>query len=255
MLEQKDINYFSYINANNRINNVFDNIEISSINEINLIGGGAVSNAPFEVSTVGTYQGPSEADVKEHTQYSIYNRKKLNYAEPSKTNLYTIPQGTILYHGSMYKEAFNPFDIKLGDDHLVSYFSPNKRLAADYIVSCFLYPSRQGFLHKFRVKKDIERIMILSTFEKRSDWTLSFIEDTFCSRKFRIQLDGIGFFFPRRDVEDMQNIQTNPIDTGNGKVSFDAEFAICNPDEYLEYISTQRCISMRKLSDQYTFTK
>ena len=43
--------------------------------------------------------------------------EKLNYMEPSKTNLYTIPKGTILYHGTLYKESFNPFDIRLGEDN------------------------------------------------------------------------------------------------------------------------------------------
>ena len=55
-------------------------------------------------------------------QQSIFNPKKLNYMEPSKTTLYKIPKGTILYHGSLTKEAFNPYDIRLGDDRLVSYF-------------------------------------------------------------------------------------------------------------------------------------
>jgi len=229
------------------MDNNIDYVKILDI-DVNQIGG----IDDFKVVPEGTYQGPSEADVKQQLQSSIYSRDKLNYMEPSKTTLYTIPKGTILYHGSLYKESFNPFDIRMNEDKLVSYFSPNKRLAADYIVGCALYPTRQGYLHKFRVKKNIEKIMIVSTFEKKSNWTLSFMEDTFCSRKFRIQLDGIGFFFPRRDEQDLYNagnIQSDP------KISFDAEFAICDPNEYLEYISTQRCVSMRKLSGNYHFNK
>jgi hypothetical protein len=231
--------------ANDNLVKLYD-IKLS--NELYLQGGAD----DFKSVPEGTYQGPSEADVKQQLQSSIYNRDKLNYMEPSKTTLYTIPRGTILYHGSLYKESFNPFDIRLNEDKLVSYFSPNKRLAADYIVGCALYPTRSGYLHKFRVKKNIEKIMIVSTFEKKTNWTLSFIEDTFCSRKFRIQLDGIGFFFPRRDEQDLYNagnVQTDP------QITFDAEFAICDPNEYLEYISTQRCVSMRKLSVNYHFNK
>ena len=41
-----------------------------------------------------------------------------------------------------------------------------------------------------KIRKDIEKILIISTHEKQSHWTLRFIEDSFCSRKFRIQLDG-----------------------------------------------------------------
>lgn len=189
----------------------------------------------------------NEAEVLRHNQMSIYNNEKLNYMEPSKTTLYTIPKGTIIYHGSLNKESFNPFDIRLGDDRLVAYFSPNKKLAADYIIGCALYPTKAGFLHKFRVKKDIEKILIISTYEKQNHWTLRFIEDSFCSRKFRIQLDGIGFFFPKKDELD--------VDKNESKIAFDSEFAICNPNEYLEYVSTQRCVAMRKLSKEYHFIK
>jgi len=234
--------YLNYININN-------NLDTIDQHDTGMIGG---SNKDIFDVPVGSYQGPNEADVKQQLQMSIYNREKLNYMEPSKTTLYTIQRGTVLYHGSLYKESFNPFDIRLGEDKLVSYFSPNKRLAADYIVGCALYPTRSGYIHKFRVKKNIEKIMIVSTFEKKANWTLSYIEDTFCSRKFRIQLDGIGFLFPRRDEQQLYNptsIQEDP------RVSFDAEFAICDPNEYLEYISTQRCISMRKVSDEYHFNK
>ena len=93
---------------------------------------------------------------------------------------------------------------------------------------------------------------------------MSFLEETFCSRKFRIQLDGIGFFFPRRDDQDSFTDGTvgdnDGLSQGDGanqdpKISFDAEFALCNPNEYLEYISSERCISMRKLSAPYHFNK
>lgn len=201
--------------------------------------------------------GLNEAEVNRLTKTSIYDSTKLNYMDPSQTVLYTIPKGTILYHGSMYKESFNPFDIRLGDDRLVSYFSPNKRLASDYIIGCALYPDRSGYIHQFRVKKDISKILILSQYEKKKDWTLSFIENTFCSRKFRIQLDGIGFFFPRHDTDLLANtiLTDNENDTSKPADTFDSEFALCNPNEFLEYISTQRCISMRKISDNYNFNK
>ena len=74
------------------------------------------------------------------------------------------------------KESFNPDDIRLGNDNLVSYFSPNKRLAADYITGCALYPSKNGYIHKFRVKKDITKLMILSNYEKNKEWDLKFYE-------------------------------------------------------------------------------
>lgn len=184
---------------------------------------------------------------------SVYNDRLLDYQAPSETSLYTIPQGTILYHGSLNRESFNPFDIRLGEDKLVAFFSPNKRLSSDYIVGCALYPTKAGYLHKFRVKKTIEKILILSTYEKQQHWTLAFLEDSFCSRKFRIQLDGVGFFFPRRDESDFDAIQKG--EEIPERLAFDSEFAICNPNEYLEYMSTQRCSSMRKLSKDYHFSQ
>lgn len=207
-------------------------------------------------SNIDTQNGGNEIteeDIERHQQQSIYNDRYLNYAEPSTTSLYSIPRGHILYHGSLSKESFNPYDIRLGDDKLVAFFSPNKRLSADYIVGCALYPTKTGFLHKFRVKKDIEKILIISTYEKQQHWSLKYLEDSFCSRNFRIQLDGIGFFFPRRDEKDFSAIQKGNDDMKT--IAFDSEFAICNPNEYLEYISTQRCSSMRKLSKDYHFSK
>ena len=108
----------------------------------------------------------SDKDLKK-TELSIYNDKHINYMEPSKTSLYLIERGTILYHGSMSKGQFNPYDIRLGDDRLAAYFSPNKRLAADYIVGCALFPTKAGYLHKFRVKKDIAKILIISAYERQ----------------------------------------------------------------------------------------
>ena len=172
---------------------------------------------------------------------SLQNPNMINYMEPSKTTTYTIPQGTILYHGSMVRESFNPYDIKLGNDTLVSYFSPNKEFAQDYIIGCALYPNKSGYIHAFRVKKNIENILIISTYEKQKTWTTKHIEDTFCSRKFRIQLNGIGFFFPKKQ---MQNENT---------VDFHSEFALCNPGQYLEYVHTEKCESTRKLSNPYNF--
>ena len=99
----------------------------------------------------------------------------------------------------------------------------------------------------------IEKILIISTHEKQAHWTLRFLEDSFCSRKFRIQLDGIGFFFPRRDEKDFDAIQKG--DDSIKRLAFDSEFAVCNPNEYLEYVSSQRCQSVRKLTNDYHFSK
>lgn len=252
----QDINNVEEVEQKLNVNLDNNNSENTSSDE--LIGGEEKPVFGPEEPQVGGQnegdQGDEGMEVEEKLNVpSIYNDQFLNYMEPSKTTLYTIPQGTILYHGSLYKESFNPYDIRLGDDKLVSYFSPNKRLSADYIIGCALYPTKAGFLHKFRTKREIPRVMIVSSFEKQPNWTLRFIEDSFCSRRFRIQLDGIGFFYPRKDESTFTSLNTNP-DTV-AKVTFDSEFAICDPNYFLEYVSTQRCVSNRKLSPEYHFSK
>ena len=171
----------------------------------------------------------------------------LNYMEASNNQLYEIPTGVILYHGSMNNASFNPTNIALGDDNLIAYFSPNKKLSADYIVGCSDYPHKQGFLHKFMVTRPIDKILIISSNEKKVDWSLSHIENRFCATDS--ELDGIGFFFPKRDST---NFISNNMMEDDG-VHFDAEFALCDPGQNLDYISTQRCSSLRKMSEEYVF--
>ena len=194
-------------------------------------------------------------DFDYQNRMSIYNPSKIPYMKPSSTTEYTIAEGTILYHGTMTKESFNPFDIRLGDDNLVAYLSPNKKLATDYIVGCAIFPNKNGFIHKFRAKKPIDRLLILSTYEKKKQWNLKFIEDSFCSRQYRIQLNGIGFFYPKVNEIDFIQEATGDDVMDLTAPSFDSEFAICNPNEFLEYVSTQRCIASRKLSAQYRFNQ
>ena len=170
----------------------------------------------------------------------------LDYQSPSKMMLYKIPIGTLLYHGTTEKESFNPFDFKLDDKNLIAMFSPNKRLAVDYVKGCAEYPNKQGYIHLFRTTKDINRILVVSTYEKTRSWDVNYIEKTFCDRQR--QLDGIGFFFPRlkESSKKVDNVPENII--------FDAEFALCDPSLNLEYLSTEKCQSMRHLSKPYHFT-
>ena len=182
--------------------------------------------------------------------YNYYPRD-LSYMDASKTVVYTIPAGTLLYHGTMYRETFNPFDIKLGDDNLVAYFSPNKRLSADYIMGCATYPFKTGFIHKFRVKKDITKVVIVSSYEKRDNWNLDHISDIYCNNRNGVKSNGIGFFYPKKEKEAFNDVHN----FSQSQMIFDSEFALCDPNEYLEYMSTQRCQSSRKLSAEYHFSQ
>ena len=99
----------------------------------------------------------------------------LPYGEDN--TMYSIPVGTILYHGSLYKETFNPAHIRLGDERLIAYFSPNKSFAADRILACANYPSRSGYIHKFKVTTAITDIKILSIYDRQIAITLEELDD------------------------------------------------------------------------------
>jgi hypothetical protein len=198
------------------------------------------------------------------------------YHDPSSLRLYTIPQGTILYHGSNFAKTFNPLDIKLGKDSLVSFFSPNKAFAADYITSCQFSPGQDGYIHTFRAKTDIPRIYIMSNYEiNEKDLDPKTIENKFCnSTPNKERFNGIGIFSPLtdRNVEDISSrIQNGGVDGVNTdlptvnlqpmdnpmnnpeNVIADSEFALCDPAQFLEYVLTQRCVARRKLSQPYNF--
>ena len=167
--------------------------------------------------------------------------------------MYTIPQGTIVYHGSLTRESFNVHDIRLGSDKLIAMFSPSKRIAADYIVGCALHPTKPGYIHKFLVHKDVERVRILSPYERAEHWTLQHLEDAFCSRRADLQSNGVGFFFKREDLDRFNDFTSAKTLQQGPKGTHEAEFALCNPSEFLTYIGTYRCVSMRRLGDLYKF--
>lgn len=182
-------------------------------------------------------------------------------SQPNEMKLYTIPEGTILYHGSIDKESFNPYRIVLNKDTLVSYFTASKKLSADNIIGCANYPSKSGYIHKFRVKADIKNVLIVSPYEKQSNWDNKFIENNFCFKKNNgdetssltqpLQLDGIGFFYSSNTQKTLMDSNSQEFIDGTGTT---AEFALCNPNKWLQYISTQRCVGIRQLSDEYNFT-
>lgn len=143
-----------------------------------------------------------------------------------KTNLYTIPKNTFLYHGIL-DSNINNVNMK----EQVNYYSPNKQFAIDYIINS----NTSGHIYKFKLKKDITNIMIISIFEKKIDWTLSFITENICSSQ---KLNGIGFFFPRK-------IENTNVDSNN-QIILDAKFAFCSPDEYLERVSIENINVLNK---------
>lgn len=293
---------------------------------INIKGGNKITN------TIKNIKPKQEGNIKPKQEENIAvieGKESLSHMEPSHMTVYTIPAGTILYHGSVLKETFNPTDIKLGEDSLVSYFSESPILASSHIMECSLYPNKTGYIHKFRVKKDIDNIIILSQYDRNGEFDDKHIENKFC--KGDRMYNGVGFFIKKRDVNDFKfedklkseivtkgeivqekqeggkyndSSSSSSIDftsseessyhdsdddsseislssdSSDGKIKktkkmkggqqqcedekcsyqipkgeeeHASEFALCNPNFWLEYISSQRCIAYRKLSDEYNF--
>jgi hypothetical protein len=177
--------------------------------------------------------------------------------EPSYVPLYTIPAGTILYHGSKTKETFDPQKITLGDDTLAAFFTPNKRFAADYISGCV--GDETGFIHMFKARVPITNIYVISSHNKKDGWNISQLETKFCKGTEYGRLNGVGFFvkddFGQKFVYQVGEQDDEKQGTQEGGVIPTAsEFAICDPSSFLDYISTQRCQSARNLSEPYNFT-
>lgn len=172
---------------------------------------------------------------QEQEQEQLVNVTPVLYSDPSVPSLYTLRAGTILYHGSYHKRSFNPFNIQLGEDNLIAYFTPNPEIAQAHIGNCVQFPVKKGYVHKFKLSKDIERIIIVSPHEKEDNWTLKYMEKKFCNATPTDRYNGVGFFYEKDE---------------NGLQS---EFMICNPKEYLDYIDTQDCIAPRKLSEPRPF--
>lgn len=180
----------------------------------------------------------------------------------NQINTYTIKEGTILYHATTNKKGFNTTELNLGQDKLINFFTPNFRLASDKIEGCSV-DKQNGFIHVFRVIKDIPNIYIKLPYDIADDINTGLLASEFCSGNQNYY--GIGFFYPKNNIEMFSNnpyqynqynqyqqsqFQTQILENPD---QYYSEFGLCNPKPYLEYLYSQRCQSLRKLSDPYRF--
>ena len=172
----------------------------------------------------------------------------------SGVNTYTIKKGTILYHATVNKRGFNPNEIKLGKDVLISFFTPNFRLASDKIEGCSI-DKQKGFIHVFEVIADIPEIFIKLPYDTEEDINLDELKDNFCSGNKNYK--GVGFFYPKNEIELFNNSVFNPrtqeMHENLDDLNYYSEFALCNPNDYLSYVYSQKCMSLRKISQPYRF--
>jgi hypothetical protein len=180
----------------------------------------------------------------------------------NQINTYTIKEGTILYHATSNKKGFDTNQLNIGQDKLINFFTPNFRLASDKIEGCSV-DKQNGFIHVFRVVKDIPNIYVKLPYDIANDINTGTLANEFCSGNQNYY--GIGFFYPKNNIEMFSNnpyqnqqlqqsqysqFQTQILDNPE---QYYSEFGLCNPKPYLEYLYSQRCQSLRKLSDPYRF--
>jgi len=177
----------------------------------------------------------------------------LDYMDPSHMTYFTIPIGTILYHGSTRVSQFDPIRIDVGGSELAAFFSQNKKFAASYIQECATAPESKGFIHKFEVTRSIDKIYIISSKDKDFAWNEKILKDKFCNNTKFDNINGVGFFVSSGEDDKFSNDDKSSMNASDKLHS--SEFALCNPGLFLKYIGTYQCIGPRQLSDEYSFDK
>jgi len=210
---------------------------------------------------------PQQTDysmIPQQTDYSMIPQQTDNIQKlpdmylqnPSFTtdqiDTYTIKEGTILYHATSNKKGFNTNYLNLGQDKLINFFTPNFRLASDKIEGCSI-DKQNGYIHVFRVIKDIPNIFVRLPYDIANDINSGLLADEFCSSNQNYY--GIGFFYPKNNIEMFSNniSRSDQLVILDNQDQYYSEFGLCNPKPYLEYLYSQRCQSLRKLSDPYRF--
>jgi hypothetical protein len=167
---------------------------------------------------------------------------------------YTIPKGTVLFHSVDNKRGFNTKDIQLGNGSSIIFFTPNFRLASDKIQGCSI-DKQKSYIHAFEVIQDIPNIYIKLPYDTSEDVSIESLKEEFCGGSGIY--NGVGFFYPKNEIELFNKtiLSSEAIIQSTTKEDFHSEFGLCNPTPYLKYLYTQRCQSLRKLSQPYRFDK
>jgi len=147
-----------------------------------------------------------------------FNKYLIGGTYESNIIYYTIPEGTILYHCSISKDIFNPYNILFNDKKFITFFSTNKKLAIDYFNQNQNNPIIKGYIHKFIVRKPIDNTIVF-LINKIDNDTINKMNN----------LNAIGFCF-------------------DNNLLINSDFAITNPNNFLEYWSSQNVICRNKSS-------
>lgn len=153
----------------------------------------------------------------------------------SGLRLVTMPVGINLYYGSQTKNTFDPDDISLSDGTLLAFFSNNPKLSSDIFMNCANFPRTNGYLHKFVIKKEIAYIRMISpsSIDKYSD--LKSLDLKYCHNKENPRLNGFAYPIKKKV---------------NNQEMYDYMIGLCNPNEFLSYVSTTICVNPYRLSGE-----
>jgi hypothetical protein len=173
-----------------------------------------VINPTVNVSKI-QYQNPSINNNSHDVQFLPINFMINNI------KLVTLQSGINLYHASTNNiNSYKSFNT----DSKISLFSNNKNLAMIDLKQCSTYPKEQGFLHKFKTNQFILNIQVI----EKEDLEYINKDNTYCLNR-----NINGFLF---------SIQNN-------LGTYDYIIGLCNPNKYLDYLSTRRCIAPYELSN------
>ena len=135
----------------------------------------------------------------------------------------------------------------MGEGNTAALFTPNFKLATDQIEGCSIN-KQNSFIHAFEVIEDIKNISVKLPYETID---MEELKSNFCNNKNIY--NGVGFFYPKNEIEEFNNFMQKTTNYNSGK--YYSEFLLCKPNNYIKYLYSQRCISLRNLSEQYRFDK
>ncbi|XWV25048.1 putative ORFan [Tupanvirus deep ocean] len=152
----------------------------------------------------------------------------------SKLRLITIPQGINLYYGSQTKNSFDPTDIKLSDGTLLALFSNSPKLSSDVFMNCSNFPITNGYLHQFVTKTEIPYVQMISSSTIDKNTSLKTLDAQYCQKPDNPRLN--GFAYPIKNMTMTEEV-------------YDYIIGLCNPNQYISYVSTTICVNPYRLSD------
>jgi hypothetical protein len=246
------------IDVRNIINSTTD---IDSNCEKRLGGADAVSDTDFDNeldldstennSQDSTLEADNLTDDTEGVETDDNESEKM-VVSYVKTSI--IPQGTKLYHASYTRDTFDPVKINLNRNvnkdinkynnedkkqpYLSAFFSTTRELASARINGCTEYPRKHGYIHTFETKNDIDKLYLVSQYDI-DNWDLGEIEFEYCNS-------------PNADANKYNGVGMHILNEGGNKTD-SAEYALCNPQQFLKYINTIKCKSYGEYSKEYRF--